>query len=39
VRSFKAPALTDIKPQLVMILVRLELDARLKALRQQAKIQ
>ena len=39
VRPFKAPSLTDIKPQLAMILARLELDARMKALRQQAKIQ
>jgi len=39
VRSFKAPAMTDIKPQLAMILARLQLDARLKTLRQQAKIQ
>lgn len=39
VRPFKAPSLTDVKPQLITILARLELEARLKALRQQAKIQ
>jgi len=39
VRPFRAPALTDVKPQLVTILARLALDARLKALRQEAKIQ
>jgi peptidyl-prolyl cis-trans isomerase C len=39
VRPFKAPSFTDVKPQLVTILARLALDARLKALRQEAKIQ
>ena len=39
VRPFRAPTLTDVKPQLVTILNRLALDARLKSLRQEAKIQ
>jgi peptidyl-prolyl cis-trans isomerase C len=39
VRPFKAPSLTDVKPQLAVILARLALDARLKTLRQEAKIQ
>ena len=38
-RTFKAPTLADTKPQLVSIVARLALDARLKTLRQQAKIQ
>jgi peptidyl-prolyl cis-trans isomerase C len=39
VRAFKAPAFADTKAQLVNIVARLALDARLKTLRQQAKIQ
>jgi peptidyl-prolyl cis-trans isomerase C len=39
VRPFKAPSFTDVKPQLAVILARLALDARLKTLRQEAKIQ
>lgn len=39
VRPFKAPSLTEVKPQLAMILARLALDVRLKALRQDSKIQ
>lgn len=39
VRTFKAASLADVKPQLAMILARLALDARLKALRQESKIQ
>lgn len=39
VRTFKAPSLADTKPQLTAILTRAALDARLKSLRQQAKIQ
>jgi len=38
-RTFKAPALADTRPQLLTIVARLALDARLKTLRQQAKIQ
>jgi peptidyl-prolyl cis-trans isomerase C len=38
-RAFKAPALADTRPQLLTIVARLALDARLKTLRQQAKIQ
>jgi peptidyl-prolyl cis-trans isomerase C len=39
VRAFKAPALADTKPQLVTIVSRTALDARLQTLRKQAKIQ
>jgi len=39
IRAFKAPALADTKPQLAAIVARLALDARMKSLRQQAKIQ
>ncbi|MEY3486695.1 MAG: hypothetical protein RL075_700 [Pseudomonadota bacterium] len=38
-RAFKAPTLADTKTQLLSIVARLALDARLKTLRQQAKIQ
>ena len=38
-RAFKAPTLADTKTQLLTIVARLALDARLKTLRQQAKIQ
>ena len=39
IRAFKAPSFADTKQQLVGIVSRLALDARLKALRQQAKVQ
>lgn len=39
VRAYKAPSLADTKPQLIGILTRAALDARLKSIRQQAKIQ
>jgi len=39
VRAFKAPAFAETKPQLATIVARLALDARMKLLRQQAKIQ
>lgn len=39
VRPFKAPSLADVKPQLAVILARLAVDTRLKALRQESKIQ
>jgi peptidyl-prolyl cis-trans isomerase C len=38
-RPFKAPSFAETKPQLAGIVARLALDARLKTLRQQAKIQ
>jgi peptidyl-prolyl cis-trans isomerase C len=39
VRAFKAPTFADTKQQLVSIVSRMALDARLKTLREQAKIQ
>ena len=39
VRAFKAPSFADTKQQLVSIVSRMALDARLKTLREQAKIQ
>ena len=38
-RPFKAPTLETLKPQLTQIIARRTLDARLKALRDKAKIQ
>ena len=39
VRAYKAPSMADTKPQLIGILTRAALDARLKSIRDQAKIQ
>jgi peptidyl-prolyl cis-trans isomerase C len=39
VRPYKAPTLEDLKPQLTQIVTRRELEAKIKALRDEAKIE